>query len=186
MKLNIWQIVRTFNRPLHQKRRRPNLFRMSSFLLSVRFENPSKEYRPRTARRGCSAREIFFFALALCARAGFDSRRKDRGACSQGAGRGYSRQRRRPVRVTKTNLNRNTFGLGYFSFLSVFLPRYFSCKHLFLLSAFMPRKTIDKSMGCGRLFQAERQAKAPKGLLSWLFFALQPRPIEALVNCSVE
>ena len=35
-----------------------------------------------------------------------------------------------PVRVTKTNLNRNTFGLGYFSFLSAFL-RCFFCKHPF-------------------------------------------------------
>ena len=92
-----------------------------------------------------------------------------------------------PVRVTKTNLNRNTFGLGYFSFFIGFSFGAFPVStFLFLLSAFMPRKTIDKSMECGRLFHAERQGKTPQGLLSWLCYSLQPHSYEALVNCSVE
>jgi len=39
-------------------------------LLSLRFENPSKEYRPRKARRRRLAREIFFLSSRSEARRG--------------------------------------------------------------------------------------------------------------------
>ena len=83
--------------------------------------------------------------------------------------------------LTKNNLNRNTFGLGYFSFFIGFSVLGVALLFLgiYLLTAFMPRKTIDMSegfpeaknelwgftrRGCGRLFHAKRQNKNPAGV----------------------
>ena len=70
------------------------------------------------------------------------------------------------LQFTKTNLNRNTFGLGYFSFLSAFL-RCFSCKHFFYF--------------CYRLLCRERRLTRVWGVVGY-FHPIQTYYIDELLE----